>query len=297
MTYNLIDEIMTEYPNTLEIIFKENNSKVCFVDSINLSVAINLEGFNKIRKEIIKEKDKSIRLINAELMKEARTSLIVHGNLPSLNSNQKISFNMGNKKIINELTALKNSLSKLLSDKKTIETDLQKFFYENKLLINNVLGYPISFSLKEVEVLIKNSQDINKIDLLTFSSKGQRIGIIEFKNDKKLLLSQAKKPYRNNLRGISSDVSTAVQQCSFYKTLLIQNILNTVDPKLVKVATGSVFYIDCIVIIGRDSCLKDNLSINSFNAYKNSCNIIIKTYDETLAQIEDLIKILNSISK
>ncbi len=299
MVYRLVKGIlMEEYAKLSSIILKEDHPTVCsFEESTNIAT-LNLQDFNTTRQNIIKERNTIINKVTKNFLNQTKNAWIIQGSLPALLPPEEMNYDFQNKRIINEIIGLRNSLFKLLNDKNIIETTLQNFFYKNKILIYNVLGYPVSLSIKEVNIFLKNSIEKNKIDLLNYAKTGQKLGIIEFKSSKKKLLSSSKTTYRKNLKGIFSEVATAVQQCTYYKTLLIQNLANPINnPKLLSVSNGSIFYIDCIVIIGRNSCLKDELSINSFNSYKDSCNVVIKTYDDVLEQLDGLILILEHLSK
>ncbi len=176
------------------------------------------------------------------------------------------------------------NFERLMSSKSDNEKQWQKFFGENSWILNHL--FPFEVILRKQEAYVGGKSLENKdgriVDFLFQNGFQDNFALLEIKTHKKDLLK--KTPYRKpDVYSYSDDLSGGISQCLDQKDVFTKefgNIEHVVDPKT-------------ILVIG----LKRGL-----NEYQTKCfellrsnqkNVDILTFDELLAKLEGLQKVVS----
>lgn len=175
------------------------------------------------------------------------------------------------------------NFERLMSSKNDNEKQWQKFFGENSWILNHL--FPFEVILKQQEAYVGGKTLENKdgriVDFLFQNGFQDNFALLEIKTHKKDLLK--KSPYRKpDVYSYSDDLSGGISQCLDQKDVFIREFGNKekiVDPK-------------SILVVGLKSELNEN-QIKCFELLRsNQKNVDILTFDELLAKLKGLQKVM-----
>lgn len=136
----------------------------------------------------------------------------------------------------------------------------------------------------------------NVVDFIYQNKLTKNVSLVEIKTPCTPILG---KPYRQQVRSLSREMSGAVNQVLNYRQSLEREYAALTS----QTQTGfSAFSPKCVVIIGNTAefmtdGIRDNAAFSTFENYRNSLNgITIVTYDELLEKIKSWIDLLQTAS-
>lgn len=176
------------------------------------------------------------------------------------------------------------NFERLLSSKVDNEKQWQKFFGENSWILNHL--FPFEVILRQQEAYVGGKSLENKdgriVDFLFQNGFQDNFALLEIKTHKKDLLKNT--PYRKpDVYSYSDDLSGGVSQCLDQKDIFIREFGNKekiVDPKT-------------ILVIGLKSELNEHQSKCFELLRANQKNVDILTFDELLAKLKGLQRVLS----
>lgn len=142
-----------------------------------------------------------------------------------------------------------------------------------------------------------DNQGGNVVDFIYQNKLTKNVSLVEIKTPCTPILG---KPYRQQVRSLSRDMSGAVNQVLNYRQSLEREYAALVSQAQTEF---SAFSPKCVVIIGRTTefmknGIRDNAAFSTFENYRNSLNgITIVTYDEILEKIKSWIDLLQTTSE
>lgn len=171
-----------------------------------------------------------------------------------------------------------------------LESYWQKFFEANAWIISQVFSLPCALYESQAYVGGKSlgNRGGNLPDFLYQNELTKNLAIVEIKTPSTSLLG---KLYRGESYSVSEELSGSINQVLSYR----QFLLNEFNSLYVNSGSGfEAFSPRGVVVIGNTSQLDERTKVSSFENFRGSLNgITILTYDELLAKIEDLIRLLS----
>lgn len=176
------------------------------------------------------------------------------------------------------------NFERLMASKIDNEKQWQKFFGENSWILNHLFPFEVILKKQEAYVGGKTlaNEDGRIVDFLFENGFQDNFALLEIKTHRKDLLKRT--PYRQpDVFSYSDDLSGGLSQCLDQKDVFIKDFGNKekiIDPK-------------AILVIGLKSELNEN-QIKCFELLRsNQKNIDILTFDELLAKLKGLLKVVS----
>ena len=188
-----------------------------------------------------------------------------------------------------ELDGLINRYDKMINNKRLKEDHWQKFFAENRFILNLAFGYPITIVKDQASVgghrLDGSGGKI--VDFLVKNKVTNNAAIVEIKTPGTPLLN--KKPYRSEVYQPSGDLSGSISQVldqkHYFQREFAQKMQNS------KISDLELYSVHCCLIIGTTPTEADQ--VQSFEYCRgNSKDVGIVTFDELLTKLKQFQNLL-----
>lgn len=186
------------------------------------------------------------------------------------------------------LEELIDGFQRLISKKKTKESDWQELICRNPFILTMVFGYPM---VKIGEQVYVGGQSFDgsggKVsDFMVQNPTTANVGLVEIKTpDTKLTGAE----YRGGVRKITSELASTIVQVLDQRYMLTKEINS-------KLANSSqllkTYFVECVIIAGRTGENPDQ--VKSFDLFRNSLkDVSVFTFDEVLCKLRVLSSFLN----